>query len=230
MNTQSLQNINQKSKEILLVPDLKDAVRDRTSLDDDTLGVCIEQYGGGALLTLRMCMPLVDEIKRRFKNLDKKKQLNGDYKTIRGCRSFQDYCQKVLHRTEQAVYAALRNGQTKKALPSHEPQQDETAAKFLPRLEAIFGKDQVRVALSGESRFRVTLLIDEKDLNIFLEKASQSGALLPAPKKKRLTADERKSICGQVKAGETQAAIAARYGVTQATISNIWRRLNGGAA
>ena len=104
--------IAKTSKETLL-PQLRDAVRDRTSLDDDTIGACIEEYGGGALLTLKMCMPLVDEMKRRFKILDRKKQVNGTYKTIRGCRTFQEYCQKVLHRTEQAVYLMLRDGTPK---------------------------------------------------------------------------------------------------------------------
>lgn len=100
------------SKETLL-PQLRDAVKDRTSLNDDTLGACIEEYGGGALLTLKMCMPLVDEMKRRFKNLDKKKGVNGKYNTIRGCQTFQEYCQKILHRTEQAVYLMLRGGTPK---------------------------------------------------------------------------------------------------------------------
>jgi hypothetical protein len=97
------------SKETLL-PQLSDAVRDRTTLDNDTLGKCIEEYGSGALLTLKMCMPLVDEMKRRFKILDRKRQVNGEFATIRGCRSFQDFCQKVLHRSEQAVYLMLRGG------------------------------------------------------------------------------------------------------------------------
>jgi hypothetical protein len=105
------------SKETLL-PQLRDAVRGRTSLDDDTLGACIEEYGGGALLTLKMCMPLVDEMKRRFKILDRKKQVNGTYKTIRGCQTFQEYCQKVLHRTEQAVYLMLRGGTPKASEPA----------------------------------------------------------------------------------------------------------------
>lgn len=100
------------SKETLL-PQLRDAVRDRTSLDDNTLGACIEEYGSGALLTLKMCMPLVDEMQRRFKNLDRKKGVNGKYNTIRGCQTFQEYCQKVLHRTEQAVYLMLRGGMPK---------------------------------------------------------------------------------------------------------------------
>src|SRR6266567_593622 len=68
-----------KTSKVPLLPQLKDAVRDRTSLDDDTLGACIEEYGGGALLTLKMCMPLVNEMKQRFKNLDRKKGVNGKY-------------------------------------------------------------------------------------------------------------------------------------------------------
>ena len=115
------------SKETLL-PQLRDAVRDRTTLDDDTLGVCIEEYSGGALLTLKMCMPLVDEMKRRFKILDRKKQVNGQYKTIRGCRTFQDFCQKVLHRTEQAVYLMLRGGTPASSKPSTESKSTKIQA------------------------------------------------------------------------------------------------------
>ena len=88
-----------RSKETLLLPSLRQAVRQRDSLSDDELAGYIE----GAVFTLRMVAPLVEEMKRRFQNLDKSKQVNGQYRMIRGCRNFQEYCRTVLHRTEQAV-------------------------------------------------------------------------------------------------------------------------------
>jgi hypothetical protein len=106
-----------RGKETLLAPNLKDAVRHRETLNDDELASYIE----GAVFTLRMVAPLVEEMKRRFQNLDKSKQVNGTYKTIRGCRNFQDYCRTVLHRTEQAVYLMLRSDDAKPKLPKSEP-------------------------------------------------------------------------------------------------------------
>jgi hypothetical protein len=101
-----------RAKETLVVsPDLKDAVRRRESLNDDELAAHIE----GAILTLRLVAPLVEEMKRRFQNLDRSKQVDGTYKTIGGCRSFKKFCETVLHRTEQAVYLMLRKDDSSKS-------------------------------------------------------------------------------------------------------------------
>jgi hypothetical protein len=97
---------------------LKFAVQHRESLTDDELGSQIE----GVVFTLRLCLPLVTEMQRRFQILHRGKQVDGTYKTIRGCRSFQTYCETVLHRTKQAVYAML----------SETPKPDDIQPKLLP--------------------------------------------------------------------------------------------------
>jgi hypothetical protein len=107
-----------RTKETLAIsPDLKSAVKHRETLNDDELAGYIER----AVLTLKMVAPLVAEMKRRFQNLDRSKQVDGTYKTIRGCRSFKDYCQTVLHRTEQAVYLMLRGDEAKPKPSKSEP-------------------------------------------------------------------------------------------------------------
>jgi hypothetical protein len=92
------------TKEVLAFPDLKEVIKHRTSLSDDELASYIE----GAVFTLKMSAPLVEEMQHRFRNLDRSKQADGSFKKIRGCLSFKAYCEDVLHRTEQAVYAMLR--------------------------------------------------------------------------------------------------------------------------
>ena len=107
-----------RAKETLAIsPALKEAVQHRETLDNDELASYIE----GAVLTLRIVAPLVEEMKRRFQNLDRSKQVNGKYNTIRGCRSFKEFCETVLHRTEQAVYLMLRNNDAKPKPPKSEP-------------------------------------------------------------------------------------------------------------
>ncbi len=106
-----------QSKESLLAPDWKSAVKHRETLTDDELAAHIEH----AVLTLKMVAPLVTEMKRRFQNLDRSKRTDGKCNTIRGCRTFQDYCRTVLHRTEQAVYLMLRGDEAKPKPPKSEP-------------------------------------------------------------------------------------------------------------
>ena len=106
-----------RGKDSILAPNLHHAVKHRETLNDDELASYIE----GAILTLKMVAPLVAEMKRRFKNLDRSKRTDGKYNTIRGCRTFQDYCRTVLHRTEQAVYLMLRGDEAKPKPPKSEP-------------------------------------------------------------------------------------------------------------
>lgn len=92
-------------------------VRNRHELTDDYFGKFLENALGFAFCTLKSCKPLIEEMKRRFKNLERSKHKDGSYSTIRGCRSFQEWCTKVLHRTEQAVYAMLREPKPKAPKP-----------------------------------------------------------------------------------------------------------------
>ena len=92
---------------------LGDAILNRAALDNETLGQVIEHAFTLSLLTLKMCQPLVSEMKKRFKKLSRKKQKDGSYQTICGYRTFQDWCKNALHRSEQAVYLMLRQKDVK---------------------------------------------------------------------------------------------------------------------
>jgi hypothetical protein len=107
------------STEIVPLSDIVLAVKHRELLDDDELGSYIE----GAFIKLATVVPLIEEMRRRFQNLDRKKQVDGSYKTIRGCRNFQDYCRDVLHRTEQTVYELLKPRKPKLEKIETEPKE-----------------------------------------------------------------------------------------------------------
>jgi hypothetical protein len=83
-----------------VAPSLLAAIQNRHNLSNEELSGCIEY---ALVLTLREIFPLVEEMQRRFKILGPRQS-----DTICGYRSFQEYCNKVLHRTEQGVYKMLR--------------------------------------------------------------------------------------------------------------------------
>jgi hypothetical protein len=145
----------QGSQEIGRVsPEFKDAIKNRVSLPDDELASFIE----GAVLTLRLCLPLVDEMKRRFGNLDRSKQVNGKYRTIRGCRTFQEYCKTVLHRTKQAVYAMLsaESKPKEKSPPKQKPVKEyQSLVDAIPVIRA--GKEIVPPSQYGVAEIEETV-------------------------------------------------------------------------
>jgi hypothetical protein len=83
-----------------VAPTLLAAIQNRHNLSNEELSGHIEY---ALVLTLREIFPLVEEMQRRFKILGPRQS-----DTICGYRSFQEYCNKVLHRTEQGVYKMLR--------------------------------------------------------------------------------------------------------------------------
>lgn len=115
MSTQLLVPATKKS---LVLPPIPEALADRTRLSDEDLSSYIEN----AVLTLKLCAPFVEEMRRRFTNLDRTKQVDGSYKRIRGCRSFKEYCTGVLKRTEQAVYKMLRDRDATELKTESEPE------------------------------------------------------------------------------------------------------------
>ena len=106
-------------------------------LTDDNLGRILENAMGFAFCTLRMCKPFIEEMRARFKAREKGSP------PIRGCKSFQEWCRKVLHRSEQAVYQLLRQN---KRWPEPEPEPvfvtPETAVpeQAVTELLSLFGE------------------------------------------------------------------------------------------
>jgi hypothetical protein len=72
-------------------PSLADLTTACTEMDGEVLGEYIERNWNLVAGNALGLMFLVKEMKRKFKNLDRKKQLNGEYLTIRGCRSFKEW-------------------------------------------------------------------------------------------------------------------------------------------
>jgi len=66
----------------------------------EELAVLVEAEFNGYCQKLRDLKPQVEAVREAFKTL------TGS-KTIAGCRSFPEFCEKKLHRTKQAVYAML---------------------------------------------------------------------------------------------------------------------------
>jgi hypothetical protein len=66
----------------------------------ERLAVFIEQQFNEQCQKLRDLKPQIEAVREAFKTL------KGS-KTIAGCRSFPEFCEKKLHRTKQAVYAML---------------------------------------------------------------------------------------------------------------------------
>jgi hypothetical protein len=66
----------------------------------EQLAVLVEQQFSEQCQKLRDLKPQIEAVREAFKTL------TGS-KTIAGCRSFPEFCEKKLHRTKQAVYAML---------------------------------------------------------------------------------------------------------------------------
>ena len=88
----------------------------RHTATNDVLNDYIQTRFGGNLLSLRQLEPFIREIRRRFKTLPRRKQLNGEYKTIGGCRNFKSWCLTILKRPDRTVrhMLATANNQHKK--------------------------------------------------------------------------------------------------------------------
>lgn len=105
------------------------AIDDRKKMDSEELAEVLEIALSHSFFTLRLCKKLVGEMQVRFQKLSRKRNPDGSHATIRGCRSFQEWCRKVLHRTEQAVYLMLR--QPEPFTPKEQPTNVSNPRKFI---------------------------------------------------------------------------------------------------
>lgn len=97
--------------EIISVPSLDmEIVKNRHHENGEVVGKYIEDHVQGVHTTLLHLRPLIDEMKRRYSLLSRKKQVDGTYQTIRGCRSFKEWVEKRLGKSERTVYYLLRGG------------------------------------------------------------------------------------------------------------------------
>jgi hypothetical protein len=147
-------------------------------LTDDDLGRILENAMGFAFCTLRMCKPLIEEMRERFKARTK------DSPRIRGCASFQEWCRKVLHRSEQAVYLLLREN---KRPPEPEPEPvfvtPDTAVpkQQVTELLNLFG-EKIPVAavhVDGFGDEHISWTADSVDARVVDNRAVGPGKIIP---------------------------------------------------
>jgi hypothetical protein len=84
-----------------------------TQMDAEVLGEYVEQNWDNAVGTVSGLMYLVKEMKRRFKLLDRKKQVNGTYKTIRGFTSFDKWFTSFTGKSRRLAYYLLESEEQK---------------------------------------------------------------------------------------------------------------------
>lgn len=78
-------------------------VKDRYEAPAEELSQYVSENFGGNLLTLRQLEPYIREIQRRFIILPRNRGVDGQFKTISGCRSFKLWCSNNLGRTDRTV-------------------------------------------------------------------------------------------------------------------------------
>ncbi len=82
-------------------------------MDGETLGEYIEKNWDTVVSTSLALIYLVREMKRKFKLLDRKKQVNGTYKTIRGFKSFDGWFTSVTKKSRRLAYYLLETEEQK---------------------------------------------------------------------------------------------------------------------
>jgi hypothetical protein len=91
-----------KESEILL-EEILAVLPTRHEETDEKLSSLVRYRFSGSLLSLEQIIPLIEEIKRRFKHLPRKVGVDGKYKTICGHRTFKSWCKGVMNRHDRTV-------------------------------------------------------------------------------------------------------------------------------
>ncbi|MFY9531874.1 MAG: hypothetical protein WBC04_05740 [Candidatus Acidiferrales bacterium] len=137
--------------EIISVPSPDvELVKNRREVDGDTLSKYIEGQFRGVCTTLRHLLPLIAEMKRKFSLLPRGRQVDGTYRTIRECRSFKEWVETKLKKSERTVYYLLAGGnpQNEKARLGKESvtKQASPAARLANAIEEVKnGKSAIEV-------------------------------------------------------------------------------------
>ena len=84
-----------------------------TEMDGEVLGEFVEQNWNQAMGNVHGLIFLVKEMKRRFKRLDRKKQVDGTDLTIRGFRSFDKWFTEVTGKSRREAYYLLETEEKK---------------------------------------------------------------------------------------------------------------------
>jgi hypothetical protein len=112
-----------------------------TEMDGEVLGEFIESNWDTAVGNVSGLMFLVKEMKRKFSLLDRKKQVNGEYKTIRGFTSFDKWFTSFTGKSRRLAYYLLETEEKKHKRNAGRPEKKEkdtpsTPDIFTPRIAA----------------------------------------------------------------------------------------------
>jgi hypothetical protein len=125
-----------------LLADLPTYVKTCTDLDGEVLGEFIERNWNSVTGTTLGLVYLVKEMKRKFNLLDRKKQVDGTYKQIRGFTSFDKWFTSFTGKSRRLAYYLLETEEQKhkrtadrRANASKDTTQSDTEAETtLPKL------------------------------------------------------------------------------------------------
>jgi hypothetical protein len=132
-----------------LIADLPMYVDACVEMDGGVLGAYIEQNWDPIIGTALGMMHLVEEMKRKFKLLDRKKQVNGEYRTIRGFRSFKKWFSSFTGKSERLAYYLLETEEKKN---ERNAGRRSTDADKSPR--AVVLKEEMLIGIGGK-KFKV---------------------------------------------------------------------------
>jgi len=111
-----------------------------TQMDAEVLGEYVEQNWDNAVGTVSGLMYLVKEMKRRFSLLDRKRQVNGEYLTIRGYKSFDKWFTSFTGKSRRLAYYLLEGEEKKHKRNAErrtsEKKKDTDFATFAARCDA----------------------------------------------------------------------------------------------
>lgn len=148
----------------------------RHEVPDEALTAHIAQNFSGSLLSLRQLAPFVAEIRRRFKILPRKRGVDGQHKTISGCRTFKSFCETVLHRKPRTVRHALRGLEilrTEKEAPSKAAIIAALARYIARRCEtlnlSVFEREDVYDLVEQETQAKGLSAIKREDVYILVK-------------------------------------------------------------
>lgn len=96
-----------------LLADLPTYVKTCTDLDGEVLGEYIERNWNSVTGTTLGLVYLVKEMKRKFNLLDRKKQVDGTYKKIRGFTSFDKWFTSFTGKSRRLAYYLLETEEQK---------------------------------------------------------------------------------------------------------------------
>ena len=115
---------------------------DYHDMDSEDLSRYLYENFAGSLVSLKQLEKPIRDISRRFKNMPRKKKVDGTYPTIAGHRSFGagkndkiGWCMGVLHRDDRTVRYMLNGGNKKRKRPKGETVSVPDAVAILKYLD-----------------------------------------------------------------------------------------------